>query len=205
MKGYTNLLCLFDSRLAIKSIEEFKPDIILLDLMMPYVSGFDILEELTHRNLLDGNLPVLVLTADATQEAKLKAFNSGVSDFLTKPFDLIEAELRIRNLLVSKLRLKQLLEYNNKLENTVRERTEELVESNNNILKQNEKLRQIAWSQSHEVRAPLARIIGLIDIHNNISEITDHQERVKILNLIIDSCKELDDIIHKITYRVYDV
>ncbi len=97
--GYTRLRSVTDPRKVLPSFVDYKPDLILLDLHMPYLDGFAIMERL--RPLVEGGayLPILVLTADATQEAKQRALSMGAKDFLTKPFDATEVLLRIQNLL----------------------------------------------------------------------------------------------------------
>lgn len=100
MQGYQNLLSTTDSRQVIKIFKTFKPDLILLDLTMPHLSGFEVMQQL--KKFIDGNnyVPILVLTADVSTESKNKAFAAGAHDFLTKPFRLQEVGLRITNLLL---------------------------------------------------------------------------------------------------------
>ena len=81
----------------------FEPDLILLDIMMPELDGYAILEQLSRRIPRNEYLPVLVLTADSTISARRKALSLGAKDFLTKPFDAIEAMLRVWNLLETRL------------------------------------------------------------------------------------------------------
>src|SRR4051794_11478795 len=78
--GFRNVRSLTDSRLALESCEEFAPDLVLLDLMMPNVDGFGILEALRSQPA-EVFLPVIVLTADANGEAKLRALRAGATDF----------------------------------------------------------------------------------------------------------------------------
>lgn len=125
-EGYANRLGVTDSRAAADLCRAFKPDLLLLDLHMPGMDGFEVLEALGAGGPNGGSLPVLVLTADATRETKLRALKAGARDFLTKPFDHVEAVSRIRNLLTVKLMHEDLLEQNAILEEKVRERTEEL-------------------------------------------------------------------------------
>src|SRR5947207_2747237 len=96
--SYTRVASVTDSRTAIDKCSEFQPDLILLDLMMPYIDGLTILESIRSQNS-DIFLPVLVLTADVNEQTKLRALHAGATDFLLKPFDHIEALLRINNLL----------------------------------------------------------------------------------------------------------
>jgi len=127
--GYTNVATTTDSRQVAAMYAELDPDLILLDLLMPHMDGFDVMEELGRR-VPDGTyLPILVLTADATPQARQRALSMGARDFLTKPFDHDEALLRIRNLLETRSLHLRLKDQNEALEQKVRERTEELEKS----------------------------------------------------------------------------
>jgi response regulator RpfG family c-di-GMP phosphodiesterase len=110
--GYTELITLTDSREVEQAVSESPPDLILLDLRMPYLDGFEVLETL--RPLLTrGYLPVLVLTADVTREARERALSQGARDFLTKPLDATEVVLRVNNLVETRrlyLRERELVE-----------------------------------------------------------------------------------------------
>jgi signal transduction histidine kinase/DNA-binding NarL/FixJ family response regulator len=88
-----------DSRAALRTFDEVRPDLVLLDLHMPHLDGFALMRGLRERVGADEFLPVLVLTADVTPQARLRALEEGASDFLTKPLDAVEVVLRIRNLL----------------------------------------------------------------------------------------------------------
>ncbi len=121
MEGYDNLKSITDPRETMALVKEWDPELILLDLMMPYLSGYDILdlikkfkreEDFVRRKYL----PILVLTADITQEAKHKALSSGAKDFLSKPFDFVEVSYRIKNLLETQFLYQKLHEKNDKLE-----------------------------------------------------------------------------------------
>src|SRR6266581_4018535 len=97
--GYTTLESTTDPRVGLRLFSEFQPDLILLDLMMPHLDGLAVMRELANRIALDDYLPILVLTADVTPEAKQQALAAGAKDFLTKPFDAVEVVLRVQNLL----------------------------------------------------------------------------------------------------------
>jgi putative two-component system response regulator len=123
--GYTRVQSITDSRQAVKVCKEFEPDLVLLDLMMPHVDGFSVLEGLRH-NAFDAHVPVIVLTADITEEAKLRALSLGATDFLLKPFDHVEVLLRIDNLLELRRLQLQLENQRDAFEDAVRARAEEL-------------------------------------------------------------------------------
>ena len=165
--GYTNLLTTTDPRMTVELCKSFTPDLILLDLVMPNFSGYEVLEQL---NGLIGHstyLPVLVLTADISVLARQRALSGGARDFISKPFDLVEVDLRIKNLLETRYLHQQLENHNHILEERINERTIELEKSNRDLLWAKEKaetsdrlktafLRNI----SHEIRTPLNGILG---------------------------------------------
>jgi len=124
--GYRNVTSTSDPERVMSIVEELEPDLLLLDLMMPRVDGFEIMESL---RAAGRDVPVLVLTADATQEVKRRALRSGARDFLTKPFDMDEILLRIANMLDIRFLTMRLADQNAALEDRVRERTRELEES----------------------------------------------------------------------------
>ena len=97
--GYGALTTTTDSRRVLELYRSVHPDLILLDLMMPHLDGLAVLEQLRGEIPADAYVPVLVLTADVTLEAKRRALAAGARDFLTKPFEQFEVLLRIRNLL----------------------------------------------------------------------------------------------------------
>lgn len=132
--GYTNFKSTNDSRRVLPFYTEFQPDLILLDLMMPYLDGFMIMKQLAPRIPEEAYLPILAVTADISAVAKQKALSMGAKDFLTKPFDPIEVLFRIKNLLETRFLTLQLRNQNQILEKRVRERTQELEETQNEIV-----------------------------------------------------------------------
>jgi putative two-component system response regulator len=97
--GYRNVRSTTDSYQAAALYDELEPDLVLLDLHMPGLDGFAVLEQLEGRIPGDTFLPVLILTADIRPEIKRRALSAGAKDFVTKPFDRTEVLLRIQNLL----------------------------------------------------------------------------------------------------------
>jgi putative two-component system response regulator len=131
---YTNIKSTNDSRLVLPLYTEFRPDLILLDLLMPHLDGFEVMKQLKSRISEDTYLPILVLTADTASEVKQRALSMGAKDFLTKPFDVIEVLLRINNLIETRFLYNQLESDNQILEERVRERTQELEDAQIEIL-----------------------------------------------------------------------
>lgn len=126
--GYTRVKTVTDSRLAMETCVSFDPDLVLLDLMMPHVDGFSILESL-RAAAGESFLPVIILTADANASTKLRALRAGATDFLLKPFDHLEVLLRMSNLLETRRLHLQLDTQLAAYADAVRERTSELREA----------------------------------------------------------------------------
>lgn len=125
--GYSRVTSITDSLKALETCAAFDPDLILLDLMMPDMDGFAVLEAL-RADISERFLPVVVLTADISEDAKARALEAGATDFLVKPVSQTEALLRIRNLLETRRLNVVLRNQRAALEEAVRERTTELRE-----------------------------------------------------------------------------
>ncbi|MGH2693548.1 MAG: HD domain-containing phosphohydrolase [Actinomycetota bacterium] len=119
---------------AIELFESTHPDIVLLDLHMPRLDGYGVMKQIVGRIPSGTYLPILVLTADITREAKQRALSLGAKDFLTKPFDPGEVLLRIKNLLETRFLHLELLDQNRILEERVAERTKDLEQAHLEIL-----------------------------------------------------------------------
>ncbi|TWU49209.1 HD domain-containing phosphohydrolase [Rubripirellula reticaptiva] len=126
--GFSNFITTTDSTLAIDKIRDQRPDIVLLDINMPKVSGLQILETMKSDTELK-LIPTVVLTASTSPEVKLQALRSGASDFLAKPVDPSELILRVENVLAVKAYQDHLAQYSEQLERQVRVRTRELIRS----------------------------------------------------------------------------
>jgi putative two-component system response regulator len=100
--GYRNHSAVTDSREVLERFRTWRPDLILLDLMMPNMDGYAVLRQLGGWIPDRIYLPVLVITADTTPSARKRAMELGAKDFLTKPIDAMEATLRINNLLTTR-------------------------------------------------------------------------------------------------------
>jgi putative two-component system response regulator len=123
-EGYSRILTTSDSSKTARLVKEQDPDLILLDLVMPHPDGFEVMEELRQQAPEDEYLPILVLTADITPQARQRALAKGARDFLTKPFNPIEVLLRIHNLLETRYLYMQVQQQNRTLEKKVAERTQ---------------------------------------------------------------------------------
>ncbi|WP_313952388.1 response regulator [Accumulibacter sp.] len=138
-------------------------DLILLDLQMPGMDGFQVMEGLK-TNTADSFLPVLVITAQPGH--KLRALLAGARDFISKPFDLLEVKTRIRNLLEVRLLYGKLENYSKELEETVQERTAELRESEARYRSLTELASDWYWEQDEnmnftKVSGPVLEMLGI--------------------------------------------
>ena len=108
--GYQKFVTISEPAKALGLFASEKPDVLLLDLMMPVVSGFDILKDIRSDPRFR-HIPVIVLTSSTDSETKLKALEMGATDFLAKPVDASELVLRLRNTLAAKAYLDQLASF----------------------------------------------------------------------------------------------
>lgn len=123
--GFRHLHFFSNPQIAIDHYKNNPPDLVLLDLNMPYLSGFEVIEQfktVSH----SPPPPILMITARDDSETKLKALESGARDFISKPFDDQEVTRRARNLLEMHLIHKQNLCYSSDLEHIIQQRTHEL-------------------------------------------------------------------------------
>lgn len=196
-----------DPREVFAIFSDFAPDLILLDLRMPFLDGLAVMEQL--RPLIPAGmfLPILVLTADATPESKLRALEAGATDFLTKPFDHAEVMLRIRNLLHTRYLHVQLATYNEHLEAVVRERTSELRQSLSNLqsaqnqLVQQERLSALGTMASgiaHDFNNALGLILGFAELLLADSEDPRPQNRREYLKIIITAAQDGASMVNRL-------
>jgi DNA-binding response OmpR family regulator len=106
-EGYAHVETLADPRRAAERHLALRPDLVLLDLMMPSIDGYALLDSLGRLTDPDDLVPIMVLTADTSIEAKRRALALGARDIVTKPFDVIEFALRVANLVELRLMFAQ--------------------------------------------------------------------------------------------------
>ncbi|MEI6062772.1 MAG: response regulator [Bacteroidota bacterium] len=196
MQGYVNIRTTTDPRDVIPEYKLFKPDLLLLDLSMPFLSGFEVMEQLKANVPANTSLPILVLTADVTTESKQRALSGGASDFLTKPFDLVEVGLRIRNLLFTAYLLQQMENQNMLLEEKVMDRTAELAQNNIELksalvkAEASDRLKTDFMNNiSHEIRTPLNGILGFAPMI--IDPTNTEEEKKEYLDILTMSSNRL--------------
>ena len=161
--GYTNISSTMDPATVAGLHRQHRYDLILLDLHMPGMDGFEVLDALKGIEF-DSYVPVLVITAQPSH--KIRALQAGARDFVSKPFDLIEVETRIRNMLEVRLLHQRLNRYNQELEYTVLQRTAELRISEARFQRFAELSTDWYWEQDAEGNlstwsGPVADMVGI--------------------------------------------
>lgn len=161
--GYTHITSTMDPCAVCGLHMEHRYDLILLDLQMPKMDGWMVMECLKEIET-SGYLPVLVITAQPGH--KLRALQAGAKDFVSKPFDLIEVKTRIHNMLEVRLLYQKLDNYNKVLEQTVQERTAELRESEARFKSFTELSSDWYWEQDAQgkftkISGPVFEMLGI--------------------------------------------
>jgi putative two-component system response regulator len=160
--GYTNLRRTTDPRQVLSLFAEVQPDLVVLDLHMPHLDGFAVLDQLRPLIPAGTYLPILVLSADITRDAKQRALQMGAKDFLTKPLDQVEVLLRIKNLLETRFLHRALRAQNQQLEQRVRERTRSLEGAQLEILERLARAAEYRDDDTGEHTERVGRIAALL-------------------------------------------
>ncbi|HWS68284.1 MAG TPA: response regulator [Steroidobacteraceae bacterium] len=161
--GYTCIASTRDPSEVCSLHRKNRYDLILLDLLMPGMDGFQVMEELKGIEA-GGYLPILVITAQPGH--KVRALQAGAKDFVSKPFDLVEVKTRIHNMLEVRLLYQQIENHNRLLEQTVLERTAELRESEERFHRLTELSSDWYWEQDvngrfTQVSGPALEMLGI--------------------------------------------
>ncbi len=181
---------------ALAWVEKKQFDLILLDIMMPDMSGFEVCSQLRKNKKMD-DVPVIFLTAKTEKESIVQGFKLGAQDYITKPFDTSELLARVRTHLELRFNKEQLKNMNQILEEKVIERTNELQIANEKLQKANEELLSLDKAKSeflhiisHEIRTPLNGIKGSLEI---IKEYTLNESIEKLFNILDLSVTRLEN------------
>lgn len=151
LKGY-NVRKALNGEMALSTCQKVVPDLILLDIMMPDLDGYEVCESL-QLNPLTCKIPVIFLSALDDSTAKVKAFSSGGADYITKPFQTEEVLARIHKQLTIERLQRQLIQKN-----------QELQTLNEELQRSNAELEQFAGIASHDLQSPLQLIMGYADM-----------------------------------------
>jgi signal transduction histidine kinase len=184
-----------DGQQAVDKSGQFLPDLILLDMMMPEKDGLQACREIRGRSSTQ-TIPVILLTARADEETKLKALEAGASDFLTKPFSTTELHVRIRNLVESHEFQIKLSKQNQLLETTI-----EQLKETETLLVQTEKMVSLGRMSAgiiHEINNPLNyATTGLYTLRNKgkLLEPAEQAEYEEILKDVEDGITRVKSIV----------
>ena len=183
----------FDLKVAINGQEALEtawegqaPDLILLDIMMPEMDGYEACRQL-RGDERTREVPVIFLTAKTQKEDIYKAFEAGGQDYVTKPFDARELMERVKTQLELKTQREVLKNMNLLLEEKVRERTEQLDKANKELMVLDEAKNSFLMMISHEIRTPLNGIVGATYfLNDSLAEDNDLAEFVDMLKTSVD-------------------
>jgi response regulator RpfG family c-di-GMP phosphodiesterase len=170
--GYENVASTTVSAQVVALVEQQRPSLILLDLMMPHPDGFEVMRLLSELDAGRTAVPVLVLTADVSAATRDLALTRGASDFLTKPFDWIEVRLRVRNLLRTQLLQLELAQHNELLERRVLERTRDLEQARRETLFRLALAGEYRDDQTHEHAQRVGRTAALLAAQLSLADET---------------------------------
>ncbi len=187
---------------ALKWLKKKKFDLILLDVMMPEMSGFDVCQHI-RQNENYHDMPIIFLTAKADKESLVNGFELGGQDYVTKPFDSSELLVRVKTHLELKRSKEKLKDINLWLEKEVKRRTEQLRKANEELTKLNEKLSSLNQQLlsldaekteflqiiSHEIRTPLNAIKGFLGL---AKEKTKEEKILSYFNYIDEASFKLE-------------
>ncbi|MEA1968000.1 MAG: response regulator [Thermodesulfobacteriota bacterium] len=176
--GYTSVLAITDPREAENIYKAYQPHLVLLDINMPYLDGYEVME-LFKKVEKDSYIPVLVMTALQDNMTRINALESGAQDFLTKPFDRLEALTRIHNMLKIRLLHNQVQNQNVILEQQVKIRTLELEETRLEIIR---RLGQAAEYRDTETGAHIIRMSKMCALLGGLVGMGDQQ-----INLLLNA------------------
>ncbi|MDQ2103492.1 hybrid sensor histidine kinase/response regulator [Azospirillum isscasi] len=196
--GYTAVRGETDPRRVPALCEAQRFDLLLIDIRMPYMSGFDLMERI---NAIHGDdyVPVLVLTAHTDQETRRRSLELGANDFLTKPFISWELLHRVRNMLEIRKLYQRAAEQNRGLERRVSERTAELSAALDAARQADRAKLDFLSVTSHELRTPLNAIIGFAEVLSSEAHgPLGHRDYMDYVRLIEESGKALLGMVNNI-------
>ncbi len=183
---------------ALKVVEKQNFDLILLDIMMPGMSGYQICKKLKSKPKT-AEIPIIFLTAKADLESVVKGFESGGQDYITKPFNALELLARVKTHIQLNVQKKELKELNTKLEEKVNERTRQLQKANRQLSVLDKAKTDFLSIISHELRTPLNGVIGLTTLLDQTELNQEQREYIEFLKETSDRLMSFSQIALLIT------
>lgn len=206
--GFMNQKSTRDPREVERLVGEFDPDLVLLDLMMPHLDGFQVMERLREMLPPGSFLPIIVLTADVTRQSRERALGLGAIDFLTKPFNHAEVLLRVRNHLRTRSMHLMLEQQNQVLDAKVAERTRELEETLDDLRRTQDELvaqerlkamGQMASGIAHDFNNAVSIVLGHAELLQQFPELARDPSRVAdSLDTICTAARDATSVVRRL-------
>ncbi len=211
-EGYEKIVGVSEATEAIAVIRREMPSVILLDIMMPEISGLDILERIQADEHL-ADIPVVILTASTNLDTKRQAFELGATDFLTKPVDSVELLPRVKNVLLVKANQDHMREYAEALEREIAGQMKSIekyavaLEGANEMLRRSREAAQVAdraksrflANMSHEIRTPLTSIIGFgEELLDEMRDSAENESFLPHVEIMVKNGRHLLDVVNDV-------
>ena len=164
-----------DGKSALERMELAKPDLVLLDIMMPEMDGFETCQEIK-KNASTADIPVIYVTALGGVSDKVKGFDTGAVDYITKPFRNKEVLARVRTHL------------------SLKRARQELIRNNERLREQNESLEAYAHTVAHDLKNPLNVVLNFASLLKEEPGLSP--QTLEDLGYIIESARRMNHIIH---------
>jgi len=187
-----------NGRQALKITNTQNFDLILLDIMMPEMDGYEVCKHLKNSNIT-ASIPIIFLTAKADMESIVKGFETGGQDYITKPFNSAELIARVKTQIQLQDQKLQLKKYNMELESKVRDRTKQLQQANSLLEKLDKTKSDFLSIISHELRTPLNGIIGLTNLLGDTKVDSSQNEYIEHLKNVSERLVRFSDMALLIT------
>lgn len=185
-KEMLEIFCVENGRQCVEIARKEKPDLILLDVDMPDISGFEVCQALKDDTALC-TIPVIFLTASDDNEDRVKGLDLGAVDYVTKPFDVFELRARVRAALRTKKLQDQLATLNLELEERVEQRTSEIKQ----LLRQKD---AFVNQLSHDLKTPLTPLVALLPMLANRTEDTESKRMLRLVMENVNYMKNLTEM-----------
>ncbi len=186
LSGYKRKLAINGEKALKIALVDTPPDLILLDIMMPGIDGFEVCRRLRQDSRTQ-NVPIIFISAKFDKDTIVYGFEIGAQDFVTKPFDSTELLSRVKTQLQIKHQQEELESLNNSLEEKVLKRTEQLEKANKELLALDDAKNNFLHMISHEIRTPLNGILGPANL---LLELFDDDEEVKDLCMMLNEATQ---------------
>ncbi len=183
---------------ALEWVKEEMFDLILLDVMMPEINGFEVCEKIRSDKKYD-NIPIIFITAKTDKSSLIRGFNSGGQDYIAKPFDSLELMARVNTQISLKKSKEELLSTNNRLEDKVTQRTQELEQSNNQLQKLHKSKDKFLSFVGKEVGKPIQELNKVVNLIKHSAESSKLLELTNLLETTVSKLQFITEMASQLT------